>query len=325
MSDVTPKSRGGNGLPLNSRGNGAGACNYCHDDDTTADPIIRTTALLHHHTSDAIEGTLDCLVCHDVSDDSLDMRVCEGCHGPDSLHNIQADSPASDNLGTIVVGGELAGYGHVGRDAGPGDSDCWGCHGFEAASAPDIGPIIPTVYRTDPVFMNAGSNATLLLEGTSFVNTASAILYESAVELTGLDGTSLTLEPDIILDEGTLIVTIPGDTSAGNYRVRAVKDEFASNPAVISVVPPVSIDRVTTRRGRTTIYGTGFAGFAAGSGTEVYATYVKRVGRRSKTFSMTGDVLSWTEDQIVVSFPEFPRTITVQSVFGSDRYVLVSE
>jgi hypothetical protein len=41
------------------------------------------------------------------------IRVCEGCHGPDSLHNIQADSPKTPT-GTLVVGGEDAGYGHVG-------------------------------------------------------------------------------------------------------------------------------------------------------------------------------------------------------------------
>ena len=45
---------------------------------------------------------------------------CEKCHGPESLHNIQADSPNANNLGSVVVGGEDAGYGHVGRDAGPG-------------------------------------------------------------------------------------------------------------------------------------------------------------------------------------------------------------
>ncbi len=32
-SEVTPSSSCGDGLPLNSRGKGAGACDYCHDDD----------------------------------------------------------------------------------------------------------------------------------------------------------------------------------------------------------------------------------------------------------------------------------------------------
>jgi len=67
-----------------------------------------------------------CNICHDYatvgeqSGPNFDsaIRVCEKCHGPESLHNIQADS---DGDGLVVVGGELARYGHVGRDAGPGD------------------------------------------------------------------------------------------------------------------------------------------------------------------------------------------------------------
>ena len=46
-----------------------------------------------------------CFWCHDVFlPDALDIRVCEGCHGLDSLHNIQADSNGPGNIGTIVVG-----------------------------------------------------------------------------------------------------------------------------------------------------------------------------------------------------------------------------
>jgi hypothetical protein len=80
------------------------------------------------------------LWCHELSSTGdYKIRDCERCHGPDSLHNIQVDSTNADNIGTIVIGGEDAGYGHVGRDAGPGDSDCWGCHGFSSAPLPDPG------------------------------------------------------------------------------------------------------------------------------------------------------------------------------------------
>ncbi len=153
-------------------------------------PIIRNNADLHHATTYAWDGSLDCLVCHDIRD-PLSIRVCERCHGPDSLHNIQADSPRASNLGTIVVGGEDAGYGHVGRDAGPGDSDCWGCHGFASASAPRAGPIIPTVYYTDVASIRAGSDAMVTLTGASFVNTMGTLLYESDVALTAADGSSV--------------------------------------------------------------------------------------------------------------------------------------
>lgn len=125
---VTPDTGSGEGSPFNSRGNGAGGCTYCHDDDGLSPPLIRTTEALHH---DPAFYTADkCDWCHDFSVTDGQIRACESCHGPNSLHNIQADSPNPENAGTIVVGGEDAGYGHVGRDAGPGDSDCWGCHGF---------------------------------------------------------------------------------------------------------------------------------------------------------------------------------------------------
>lgn len=122
---VTPFPSGGTGLPLNSRGNGAGACNYCHDNGLLPSPI-RNNRDLHHGT-----GLSNCSWCHDFSlPKDEQIRVCEGCHGPDSLHNIQADSPNAANLGMIVVGSEDAGYGHIGKDVPPDDSDCWGCHGF---------------------------------------------------------------------------------------------------------------------------------------------------------------------------------------------------
>jgi hypothetical protein len=130
----------GNGLPLNSRGNGAGGCNYCHDQDALDPPTIRTNSDLHHGTGLGADST-KCEWCHDFGM-PLDMQIreCQDCHGPDSLHNIQADSTNAGNIGTIVIGGEDAGYGHVGRDAGIGDSDCWGCHGFSPSPSPDPGP-----------------------------------------------------------------------------------------------------------------------------------------------------------------------------------------
>lgn len=323
-SRVTPSTSDGDGLPLNTRQQGAGACDYCHDDDGLQPPIIRTNTQLHHATSSALEGTLDCLACHGVLE-PLDIRVCENCHGPESLHNIQADSPNAANLGTIVVGGEDAGYGHVGRDVGPGDSDCWGCHGFQAASAPDTGPIIPTVYRADVNLLRAGADATVTLTGASFVNTMGPMLYESDVTLTSADGMSVTLTPDIIMDEGALVVTIPGHTPPGNYDVRAVKDQFGSNPTVISIVPDVAINRAVASRGLTTIYGGGFSGYAAGSGTTVTGTYLSRIGRRLRVETMEGNVISWSDRRIVVSFSNAPGTVKVRSVFGTAVYRILPE
>jgi hypothetical protein len=123
---VTPKSRDGEGEVAyeNSRGNATGGCNYCHDNDGQAEPTILTNFDLHHGIN-LVDFGNRCDWCHDDSFSS-NIRKCEGCHGPESLHSIQADTNG-DNV--ITPGGELAGYGHVGTASGPG-GDCWGCHGF---------------------------------------------------------------------------------------------------------------------------------------------------------------------------------------------------
>ena len=150
-----------------------------------------------------------------------------------------------------------------------------------ASSPPRSGPIIPTVYHSDVASIRAGSDAMVTLTGASFTNTMGAMLYESDVALTAADGSSVTLTPDIILDEGTLVVTIPGDTPPGNYNVQAVKDEFASNPVVISIVPEVAITQGRRQPGTDDpLPAAGLAVTPLGSGTTVTGTYVQRIGRR---------------------------------------------
>ena len=365
---VTPSSSGGDASPNNSRGNGAGACNYCHDDDSLSPTVILTNAELHHNASSnctwchdgiptvphvdeehnvfhAVDKdepfTSGCTACHgaDLTGSSIapscyechedewhetsgssnltlefNIRTCEGCHGRDSLHNIQADSRNANNIGTLVVGGEDPGYGHVGRDAGPGDSDCWGCHGFAmSTSAPGAGPIIPTVFTVDPQVMDAGKDTPVTITGSSFTNIAGGELYQSDVALTATDGSSVTLTPDSLKD-GALTVIVPGDTPAGNYDLRAVKAEFTSNPAVISIIPEVVITRArSTRRGIVIIDGSGFSGYAAGSGTSVTTTQRWRRARRT----LEARVVSWSDTRIVAVFRIRPRRVTVNSVFGT--------
>ncbi len=302
---VTPSPSDGNGLPLNSRGNGAGACTYCHDEDGLSPPVILENKDLHHNT-----GLTDghCNWCHDFGGAPDErIRACEQCHGPDSLHNIQADSPNTGNVGTIVVGGEDAGYGHVGRDGGPGDSDCWGCHGFAFSAAPRSGPVIPSIDGLDITAMKAGSDTTVIVSGSGFTNTAGALQFESRVKLTAADGSSLTLTPDAILQEA-MIVTIPGTTAPGNYDIQAVKAQFTSNPAVISVTPKVVITDATADGPTVTIKGSGFGRYAAGSGTFVTGS--------SKT--VTGTIVSWEDTMIVAEFGSTPTEVTVSSVFGTD-------
>ncbi len=376
---VTPAASGGEGLPLNSRGIGAGACNYCHDDDGLATPTILTTPNLHHsvvsnctlchdgnpmdfHT-DREDGVLhapgkdrpftngctdchgadlrggygpSCFSCHgrEWENDSgsghspsfnsaVSMRKCEGCHGPESLHGIQADTSVTP--GQIVVGGELAGFGHVGRDAGPGDSDCWGCHGFAMAAVPGLGPVTPTLYHSDVATMTAGADATIILSGAGFTNLGSGTLYESDVRLTAADGSVINLQPDIILDEGRLAVTIPQMTPPGNYRLQVTKDQSASNPTVISITPTVQVRRAVANRGLVSISGSGFGQYAQGSGTTVTGTYRARVGRLMRTTTVVGTIVSWSDGSIVATFPQNPRSIAVQSVFGRASYRLLPD
>ena len=325
------------GLPPNSRDFGAGSCSYCHDTDGTLDPngdpagIIWDNHTLHHdiglpmYVSDGAGGTMRrCDACHapDYHDQSgptfnISIRTCERCHGPDSLHNIQADSNGD---ASIVVGGEDAGYGHVGRDAGPNDSDCWGCHGFASpiaavAFAPGSGPIIPTVHSSDLKAIDGGIDTVVTLTGSSFTNVADGTQYTSDVALTAADGSSVILTPDVV-DEGALGVTIPGDTPAGNYNLQAVKSGSASNPAVISIKPEVIITEATA--GRTvTINGSGFGGYAAGSGTSVTGTVTTGKGRWKTTTTVEAAIVSWSDTTIEADFGSIPNEVTVNSVFGS--------
>jgi hypothetical protein len=302
---VTPGRSGGTGLPDNGRGTLAGGCDYCHDDDGLPTPVILTNQDLHHNT-----GLSDCNWCHDFAlPFEEQIRVCEQCHGPDSLHNIQADSPAAANVGTLVVGGEDAGYGHVGRDAGPGDSDCWGCHGFviAMAGAPVPGPVIPSIDGSNISLTTAGTDTPVVVTGAGFTNMGGDVLFESNVLLTGVDGSTVTLTPDTILQD-RLTVTIPGSTAPGNYNLQAVKAQFASNPAVISIVPEVIITDAAADGTTVAINGSGFGGYAAGSGTSVMVTGT----------TVEGTIVVWSDTRIVAEFASSPSEVTVNSVYGTD-------
>ena len=330
------------GMPLNNRDFSAGACNYCHDDDGALDangdpkPVLIINNHDTHHganlagsVNNGAGGTWSrCNVCHDYTtpprggsyhdvggpDYERHIRICAECHSPASLHNIQADSPKTP--GTIVVGGEDAGYGHVGRDGAAGDSDCWGCHGFSASSAaPFTGPLVPTIHGSSVDSVTAGKAASVLLSGAAFTNTSGGQTYTSNVVLTSDTGVKITLTPDVITDEGQLAVTIPATTPAGNYRVRAVKGEMESNPTTLTVVPKVTIGTVNVNGLTTTINGTGFGGFVQGAGTKVSAVAVN--GRTGKLVTIEGIVKSWNDTQIVVNFRYQPKSLTVESVFGT--------
>jgi hypothetical protein len=265
---------------------------------------------LHHGTNLADFGN-KCVWCHDFGlpfDEQI--RVCEGCHGPGSLHNIQADSPNPNNIGTLVVGGEDAGYGHVGRDAGAGDSDCWGCHGFAMSSASAAGPGVPSISTSDTAVVVAGIDNQVTLTGSAFTSILSTTLYLSDVLLTDADGFGTYLTPDYIT-EGNLTVTIPGSTEPGNYALQAVKDGEASNVVGISITPQVAIaDMVCSKcLGTMTITGSGFAEKPAGTDEDISVT---EDGRPL-------NVISWTDTEITASGARCRGDVEVNSVYGSSQ------
>jgi hypothetical protein len=175
------------------------------------------------------------------------------------------------------------------------------------AFAPGTGPIVPTVYHSDSPVIDAGTDTGVTLTGASFTNVTGATQYSADAELTAGDGSSVILTADFV-DLGALVVTIPGDTAPGNYDVRAVKADVASNPAVISIVPQVAITKATGN-GRVTIVGSGFGGYAAGSGTSVTGTI--------STGTVEARIVSWSDKKIKAVFDERPDDVTVDSVFGS--------
>jgi hypothetical protein len=223
------------------------------------------------------------------------------------------DSPAGANVGTIVVRGEDAGYGHSGND-----SDCWGCHGnyVPAGLTSVASALAPTVYEARPATIKAGANTLVTLTGAALTNTVDGLLFKSDVVLAAGGGSSVTLEPGVIY-EGLLKVTIPGSTAPGNYSLRAVKtgldgDLVPSNPVAIQIVPTVSITGVTTSDGIVTIEGAGFSGYLEGSGTSVTLT--------AGTATVEAKIVSWTDTVIKVKSDASPDAVTVKSVFGSATF-----
>jgi hypothetical protein len=238
-------------------------------------------------------------------DEDYRIRTCEGCHGFESLHNIQVDS---DGDGVINPGIEIPFYGHIGNP-----DDCWGCHGFTLASAPGTGPIAPNISNSDVSVVTAGHDTSVALSGSAFTNLDNGIERLSNVVLTAYDGSTVELTPDSITQD-SITVTIPGVLATGNYYVRAVKDDSEStaksNPYVISVKPEVAITEVdcNRKRGLLTISGSGFSEKI--EGTDAYIN--------AKLNGVTVDIISWTDTLIraSVSGCSGRDTVSVNGLFG---------
>jgi hypothetical protein len=242
-------------------------------------------------------------VFRSAAEETPAIRVCEGCHGFESLHNIQKDSDGND---VIDPGSELPYFGHIGHN-----DDCWGCHGFASASAaPGSGPVVPYISSSDISVITAGTDTVVTLSGSAFTNVISGFDLTSNVKLTADDGTSIELTPDAI-SEDTLIVTIPGTMAAGNYNVRAVKGPSESNPTVISIKPDVTItdENCNRKRGVLTINGSGFGTKPEGTDADINV----------EVNGVPVEVISWSDTRIKVSVSSCVKnaTITVNALYGS--------
>jgi hypothetical protein len=199
----------------------------------------------------------------------------------------------------IVVGGEEAGYGHVGNDTPGVESDCWGCHGFSIASAPATGLIVPTLVGASATSITAGVATTITLNGCAFTNDA----FTSVVEITG-EGGSIVVAPATI-SVGLLTATIPA-LDAGIYQIRVKKEDVVSNPISINSIPGVVITGVVCTDNVLTITGSGF-GEEPPAGADEFINV--------KLGNEIAETLSWTNTQIAVA--GCADAVTVNSLYGS--------
>ncbi|MEW6599783.1 MAG: hypothetical protein AB1499_02320 [Nitrospirota bacterium] len=311
---ATPGPSGGDGMPLNSEGNGAGACNYCHSSgtgsainpgtDIDSGIYVYGNTVTHHFTGLG-NDTAKCEWCHNIWESrEYRIRGCEGCHGYESLHNIQVDS---DGDGVISPGVELPYFGHIGNP-----DDCWGCHGYSVSSgpAPVSGPVIPHLGGSDLTIVSAGADTELTLNGSAFTNLDESFEWLSDIVLTSPDGSPVELYPDSI-SQSSMTVTIPGALAAGNYDLRAKKGDTESNRIVVSIIPEVSITNVecSKKRGVLVITGSGFGEKIEGTDAYINAELNGEIL----------DIISWNDNRIKAVVTGCPGNgdITVNTLFGS--------
>jgi hypothetical protein len=311
-----------------------GNCNFCHN-ATSADRCDTGTGSCVIASSTACEKDADCngpiLINHDThhftgatglvppnacnlchpfftpTHTTADIRTCERCHGFPSLHNIQVDSPAAGNIGSIVPGAEDPYFGHIGSN-----TDCNGCHGFSVAVAPEHGPVIPFIDSADDLTVTAGADTTVTLTGkalTNIVETPAPIELASTAELTASDGSVTSITPDSVT-QSEMVLTLSG-LSAGNYHLRAVKGTNASNPVVVAVTDDVTMtdSSCNKKKGTLTIDGSGFG--EKPEGTDDYINV--------QVDGQTVDLISWSDTQIRASVSSCSKraTITVNALYGS--------
>ncbi len=304
--------------PKNGTGpNGEGACTFCHKAgvDSASGISINTNAINHHSTGIGQDGISDlsCNLCHDdqEEDEMWKFKRCQNCHGMKSLHSIQFDSNGD---GQIIVGQELKYFGHVGNDP----IDCQGCHGGYLAllNQNALGMMFPNVVAPEILNLStfkiiAGEEATISISGRGFTNVTYNITMKSFITITGKDDKEIKLTP-ISITESSIVVKTPTNIAPGNYYLHAKKGTYESNPMSIVVIPKVFISEVSENNSILTIQGQGFGKYLDSIGTNT------KISLENSKCS----VESWSDTQIVAKCSTKCGSLVVDSVFGSDTYIV---
>lgn len=310
-SIITPYPSQGTGPVTNSRGNKSGACDFCHDSGTdlsTGVSIPVSDNMTTHHstgfgTPAQPVGSPYCLWCHVNGDPNyqpinIRIRTCEGCHGPETLHNIQVSSVSPGSPAN--PGNEAPYFGHIGNDV-----DCKGCHGpqavMEYSPAPYSGPTAVSISGMSAAVVPAGQDVPLAINGSGFVNLVNAggtsLTLSSKVLLTSATGETTLLTPSSI-DAANIVVTVPASLAVGAYKLNVAKVSATdavlgvSGPKTLAVVGPVTISSASAANGVLTITGSGFGAQPTFDGQAIDAVSVNGVACK---------VSSWADTQIMAA------------------------
>jgi hypothetical protein len=285
-------------------------CAACHQASLTATPKIYDNQTLHHGTGigQGAPGTFgQCTWCHNTSaGTNSNIRGCENCHGINSLHSIQFDSPNAANRGTIVPGAEDLGYGHVGNNY-----DCVGCHNSwtGASTGSDTTATVPAISNLTQSIFTAGQEATLTINGNGFINTdtLNTTTYTPVVELVN-NGITTTLTPSTP-SVSQITVILPATLPVGNYEVRVDKSGTISNKVNLTVAPAVAVKAAVLSGQTLTISGTGFGSAPVGAYKSKLTVTVGGV---------PATVISWSDSRIIASSPNFAakQSVSVNTLYG---------
>jgi hypothetical protein len=285
----------------------AGGCRTCHVASTSVTPNTWDNDQTHHGTGLGQGGAgsanppEQCGWCHNIASvggvptPAIDIRTCETCHGPTSLHGIEFQYDT--NKGNL-------GFGHIGADF-----DCWGCHGFfnRYALPPSFGPTIPTIDSIAPMVAKAGVTTQITLTGQSFTNTVveQNTTYAPEVVLSVFDDArtevaSYVVNPDTFT-QAEVKFTIPADVACGMWNVRVFKArgtalEVKSNDLPVAVPCPPVISSAVLNGSVLTVSGTGL-----GASSPPGRIFVLHNGPPKKIEACT--VVSWTATTIVADCP----------------------